>query len=285
MLTILYEDKEILVAVKPAGMESQSSRRLEPDMVSEIRKTMKESTKDSTTPVDIYVGVIHRLDKPVDGVMVYGKTKEAAAALSRQIQTGQMGKKYYAVLCGKPVKNAGSYVDYLLKTGKSGEVLLVDKGSREAKRSELSYRVLGTLTADAGTMEPQREAKMEMEPQKKARMELVRERQMAEDCSRELSLVEIELLTGRYHQIRVQFAGRGTPLWGDARYHPLWGGTLPGKTPSNDGMPAAVSLPRIRPNQDSLALSAVYLSFLHPRTGKKMEFSMKPGKPIFKHFL
>ena len=106
MLDILYEDKDILVVVKPAGVESQTSRRLEPDMVSEIKnylhrkvqETKKLSTglspKASTAPVDPYVGVIHRLDKPVRGVMVYAKNLKAAAHLSRQVQEGKLEKIY-----------------------------------------------------------------------------------------------------------------------------------------------------------------------------------------------
>lgn len=259
MLTILYEDADILVVVKPAGMESQSTRRLEPDMVSEIKKyrsrvpaggiSTKTSTKASTGAVDNYVGVIHRLDKPVDGVMVYAKTKEAAAALSRQVQNGQMRKRYLAVICGKPHDNQRTYVDYLWKTGSAGGVRLVDKGAKEAKRSELSYRVRKTLPTD--------EKAMPM-----------------------LSLVEIELLTGRYHQIRVQFAGRGMPLWGDARYNPLWGGTLP-----TEAGAAGMKAEKLKtPNQQGLALSAVCLSLVHPRTGKRIECSMQPQKPIFELF-
>ena len=154
MLDILYEDKDILVVVKPAGVESQTSRRLEPDMVSEIKnylhrkvqETKKLSTglspKASTAPVDPYVGVIHRLDKPVRGVMVYAKNLKAAAHLSRQVQEGKLEKIYQALVCGKPVDNVGKYVDYLLKDGKTNTSRIVDKSVAGAKRAELEYQIL-----------------------------------------------------------------------------------------------------------------------------------------------
>ena len=197
MLDILYEDKDILVVVKPAGVESQTSRRLEPDMVSEIKnylhrkvqETKKLSTglspKASTAPVDPYVGVIHRLDKPVRGVMVYAKNLKAAAHLSRQVQEGKLEKIYQALVCGKPVDNVGKYVDYLLKDGKTNTSRIVDKSVAGAKRAELEYQILEKKEQEDGTVR---------------------------------SLVEIHLHTGRHHQIRVQFAAHGTPLMGDTKW-------------------------------------------------------------------
>ena len=129
MLKIIYEDHDILVAEKPAGLESQASRGFEPDMVSEIKNHLKRaelsrlstkpSTKSSTRPVEPYLGVIHRLDKPVGGIMVYAKNQKAAASLSKQVQDGRMKKIYNAVVCGKLVDIVGNYVDYLLKDGTS----------------------------------------------------------------------------------------------------------------------------------------------------------------------
>lgn len=228
MVKIIYEDQDILVAEKPVGMESQSSRRLEPDMVSEIKKYLstKPSTKSSPRGGEPYVGVIHRLDKPVSGVMVYAKNQKAAAALSRQLQSGQMKKIYRAVVCGKLVDSVGSYVDYLLKDGKSNCSQVVDKDTAGAKRAELNYRVLAEEEAEGE------------EP---------------------ISLVEIELLTGRHHQIRAQFAAHGHPLRGDNKYNPDCKGGFP-------------------------ALSAVRLSFLHPATGKRVEFSMEPQGELFGRF-
>ncbi len=181
MLSILFEDQSIIVVEKPAGVESQAARGFGADMVSEIRKHIH---KLSPGNCGLYVGVIHRLDKPVQGVMVYAKTKKAAASLSKQVQNGRMKKIYYAVVCGKPVDNVGNYVDYLLKDEKNNYTKIVDKGTNGAKRAELTYHLVKSVQIDGET----------------------------------LSLVRIRLLTGRHHQIRVQMAGHGTAVKGDLKY-------------------------------------------------------------------
>lgn len=264
MLNILFEDHDILVAEKPAGLESQTSRGFEPDMVSEIKNHLKRSelshlstrssTKVSTRSVEPYVGVIHRLDKPVGGVMVYAKNQKAAASLSKQVQDGRMKKIYNAVICGKLVDIVGNYVDYLLKDGKNNYSCIVDKNTADSKRAELKYRVLDVR--DIGN-----------------------EPDAAERGLKMVSLVEVELLTGRHHQIRVQFSGHGTPLWGDGKYNPLWGGTLP----AGGKMQITQGAARGRGERE-LALAAVKLSFDHPSTGKNMEFTIKPRGKAFERF-
>ena len=226
MLKVFYEDQDVIVVKKPVGTESQAVHSFAPDMVSEIKKHIHRlSTENGERLVEDYVGVIHRLDKPVSGVMVYAKTKNAAAALSKQVAEGKMHKKYLAVLCGKPVDNVEKYVDYLLKDGKTNTSRIVDKSAAGAKRAELEYQIL-------------------------------EEKEQGDGAVR--SLVEIHLHTGRHHQIRVQFAAHGTPLVGDTKY----------------GAPAAASVGRAR--REPLALCAVRLSFLHPVTGERMEFSTEP---------
>lgn len=219
---ILYEDEHLLVCVKPAGMDSQASRGLNPDMVSEIRNYLKADC--GKLP---YVGVIHRLDRPVSGIMVYGKTQKASGTLSNQVKNHQMKKIYYAVLCGKPVDKQGELVDYLWKDGKTNtsRVVKADQG----KKAVLKYRILG----------------------------------VKEDQERTLSLAEIDLQTGRHHQIRVQFSHFGFPLLGDTRYQ---------KEESD------------RSRRDPLALAAVGLGFRHPETGKWMEFKKEPEQPVFLGF-
>lgn len=160
MIKILYEDDAVLVAVKPAGLESQASRKLEPDMVSEIKNYLlrsrrrkerqegrglstKMSTNSSTQAQEPYVGVIHRLDKPVSGVMVYAKTKEAAAFLSKEVQAHRVTKIYHAVICGKPVDNVGNFVDKLSMNRENNYSRIVDNSDPEGKTAELSYRVIG----------------------------------------------------------------------------------------------------------------------------------------------
>lgn len=246
MVKIIYEDSEILVAEKPAGLESQAIRKFEPDMVSEIRNYLvrsqkkrereqrrelstKPSTSLSTPAAAPYVGVIHRLDKPVQGILVYAKTKETAKALSRLISEGKTEKYYFAVVCGKPVEKEGTFVDYLRKDPKKNESAVVDKTVPGAREARLSYQVLESRRIDG----------------------------------EDLSLVGIRLETGRHHQIRVQFSSHGLPLWGDNRYHPDF----------QNGK-----------RRGSIALCAAGLAFVHPITGKRMEFSINPRGAAFSWF-
>lgn len=226
---ILYEDDSIIVVWKPVGMESQSSRGFGADMVSEISKHIHILSPNGGKP---YVGVIHRLDKPVSGVMVYGKTKKAAANLSKQVAEHEMSKEYLAVLCGNPVDNVYNFVDYLLKDEKNNVSQIVDMGINGAKRAELVCHIL----------------------EKKEN-----------ETYGELALAKIQLLTGRHHQIRVQMAGHGFPLWGDNRYNPAFDG--------KNG--------HLRGN---VALAAVGLTFTHPKTGEDMTFTKYPEAPIFQYF-
>ena len=251
MLKVLYEDQEIIVVVKPAGVESQAAKKFAPDMLSEIKKHMVIH-KTCTPGKEPYVAVIHRLDKPVSGVMVYAKTKKAAAALSEQVQNRKMDKYYEAVVCGKPVDNVDKYVDYLKKSVDGNYSQIVDKEDSEAKRAELTFETVKTVEGEDGP----------------------------------LSLVRIHLLTGRHHQIRVQFAGHGLPLYGDGRYNPRFGGTVSGETalPEKDaGGSGSAELRRLR--QVPLALCAVSLAFDHPVTKKRMEFSIKPSGGAFTKFV
>ena len=233
MLNILYEDEAVLVVWKPVGMESQSGHGFDADMVSEIRRYLStgkpvDNHKLSTKSVEPYVGVIHRLDKPVSGVMVYALSKNAAAALSRQVQDRKLEKIYGAVVCGKPEKDVDKFVDYLEKSVDGNESYVVDHGGKCGKRAELSYEALESLEDGGNGI---------------------------------LTLLRIRLETGRHHQIRVQFASRGLPLFGDRKY-----GT---------GAAAAAG---------PLALCAMSLSFVHPSTGKPMTFSVPPSGGAFSKF-
>ncbi|MDO5407240.1 MAG: RluA family pseudouridine synthase [Eubacteriales bacterium] len=239
MLNILYEDEQIIVVWKPVGLESQSSRGFGADMVSEIQRHIHKLSPKGGEP---YVGVIHRLDKPVSGVMVYAKEKKTAASLSKQVADHKMTKKYLAVLCGKPVDSVDNFVDYLLKDPVENSSRIVDKGINGAKRAELRMRALETK---------------EVEPYGT------------------LTLAEIELLTGRHHQIRVQMAGRGLPLWGDRKYNPEFGG----------GKQMGRGAGRGRMGRMDVGLSAYQIGFVHPGTGERMEFERVPDGGIFGEFV
>ena len=211
------------------------------------------------------MGVIHRLDKPVGGILVFGKTKEAAGALSKQVSGHQMEKKYLAVICGKPVDNFGTYVDYLWKDGKNNISKIVDKGITGAKKAELSYEVLKTIDGKIAGMP-----------------------------ETELSLVRISLKTGRHHQIRVQMAHHGTPLYGDMKYGVPVGtakldkkenadqGTM--KAAGNRNMPGIRTAGNMGSGRESIALCASSLTFFHPVTKKEMTFEIEPVGGAFQLF-
>lgn len=171
---ILYEDETIIVIRKPAGLATQSAKVGEPDAVSELKKYLAENGQKNP-----YIGVVHRLDQPVEGLLVFAKTKDAAAGLTKQLSVGTLNKNYYALVCGKPKEDCGELVDYLVKEQSMAKV--VPEGTPEAKKAVLQYKVL---------------------------------KRMPEG----LALLDIHIDTGRFHQIRVQMAHAGMPLLGDRKY-------------------------------------------------------------------
>lgn len=182
---ILYEDKDIIVCHKPAGIATQTARVGQADMASEITNYLKNARPDSKKP--IYVRVIHRLDQPVEGILVFAKNKSAAADLSRQAAGERMEKEYLAVVCGKDMPQSGELTDYLVKDGRTNTSRVVPPEVKDAKKAVLEYEVLEKIP-----------------PEK--------------DNLRQLALVRIRLHTGRHHQIRVQMVNAGMPLLGDHKY-------------------------------------------------------------------
>ena len=186
---ILYEDNSVLVIRKPAGLAVQSARIGQADVVSELKSYLaKQAGAGQGEP---YLAVIHRLDQPVEGILVFGKTPEAAKSLSAQITAGKMEKIYLAVTYGKQAeagKKEKVLEDYLKKDGKSNTSSVVNAHTPGAKKARLSYEVLG-------------EAVDAISGKKKW-------------------LLRIHLDTGRHHQIRVQMAHAGMPLVGDRKYNP-----------------------------------------------------------------
>lgn len=175
---ILYEDEELLVCYKPAGIAVQTPRASEEDMVSLLKKYRVQCRE---LP---YIGLVHRLDQPVEGVMVFAKTKEAAAALGRQMRERKFEKRYYAVVCGRLPERKGVLIDYLLRDGRNNISKVVPAHTKDAKKAVLYYDVLAEYEEPART------------------------------------LVQVHLETGRHHQIRVQLAHAGCPLVGDRKYNP-----------------------------------------------------------------
>lgn len=213
-LEILYEDNHIIVVVKPFNILSQSDDTKDIDMLTLIKSYLKEKYNK---PGNVYLGLIHRLDRPTGGIMVFAKTSKAASRLSEQIRLNLFTKKYLAIVNGYLSEKSGVFEDYILKKEDNSSVI-----SNLGKYAKLEYEVLKEKY--------------------------------------NLSLVNIILHTGRHHQIRVQFASRNHPLYGDQRY---------GKS-----------------SKKQLALFAYYLSFNHPVTKEKLEFIKYPDKVgIWKEFI
>ncbi len=160
-MEILYSDKDIAVCVKPVGLDSEHG----------VSQALTDALGGQFYP-------IHRLDQNVGGVMVFARTKQAAAALSRVVQEGQMIKEYVALVHGTPPES-GDWADLLFKDSRKNKVFVVKRERKGVKKARLTYDRL---------------------------------------TEGETSLVHIRLYTGRSHQIRVQFASRGYPLVGDRKY-------------------------------------------------------------------
>lgn len=232
---IVFEDEHIIVAYKPAGIATQTARLGQQDMVSELKNYLahKPENKGKGAP---YLGLVHRLDQPVAGILVFAKTKQAASSLSKQITDGIFHKYYYALVYGRPAKEQDVLEDYLYKDGKTNMSLVVKDDFPDAKKARLHYQWKETL--------------------------------MVVEEAQEASLMEIELFTGRHHQIRVQMANVGMPLLGDSKY---------GSDKSKEFSRKIACR--------NVALCACKLEFKHPATGKTVSFTKKPEDEIFLPFL
>ena len=175
-LRILHEDEHVIVCYKPAGIATQTAKMGAQDMESLLKNYLYK--KEKKMP---YVAVIHRLDQPVEGILVFAKTPFAAKELNKGMQGAGFGKYYKAVLCGEPKQKKATLEDYLVKDGKTNTSRVCSKDEKEAKKAVLSYEVL----------------KQENDK----------------------TLVQVKLETGRHHQIRVQMANMGCSIWGDTKYN------------------------------------------------------------------
>lgn len=174
-INVLYEDNHVIVVVKPINVLSQSDITNDPDMLTMIKDYLKEKYHK---PGNVYLGLVHRLDRVVGGVMVFAKTSKAASRLSDSIRKNLFHKDYLAICHGK-VKETETFIDYLEKKDDFSTIVTDEK---HGKLSELSYELISY------------------------------------NEEKDLSLVKVKLKTGRHHQIRVQFACRNHPLIGDNRY-------------------------------------------------------------------
>ncbi|MCM1127622.1 MAG: RluA family pseudouridine synthase [Lachnospiraceae bacterium] len=231
---IIYEDEHIIVVHKPAGIATQTARVGQQDMVSELKNYLA-GNRERREKGEPYLGVVHRLDQPVSGLLVFAKSRKAAAGLSAQVSNKQMEKYYYAVIYGVPAKEEERLENYLYKDGGTNCSLVVQEDFPHAKKAVLFYRKVCTM--------------------------LILEKEQ------EVTLLEIQLLTGRHHQIRAQLSHRGMPLLGDSKY-----GSVPSKELSREI------------GCKEVALCAYKLTLKHPITQKEMTFERQPEEAIFLPF-
>lgn len=178
-MKVIYEDNHIIVVIKEPNIPSQSDKTGDIDMLTLVKNYVKEKYNK---PGEAYIGLVHRLDRPVGGIMVFARTSKAASRLSEQIRNKTLKKRYLAVVDGQFNEKEGALADYLYKDERNNISKVVEATKKNAKRAELDYEVLNY------------------------------------DDKRDLSLVKIDLHTGRHHQIRVQMAHAGHSLFGDQKY-------------------------------------------------------------------
>lgn len=178
-LKVIYEDNHIIVVEKKVNIPSQGDKTGDIDMLTIIKEYLKEKYNK---PGNVYLGLIHRLDRPVGGVMIFAKTSKAAARLSEQVREKQFQKTYLVIVNGKIDKQKGTLEDYLLKNEKNNMSKVVKEGTKNSKYAKLDYEVLKY------------------------------------DEELNLSVLKILLHTGRHHQIRVQLSSRSHSIYGDQKY-------------------------------------------------------------------
>ena len=248
-LEVIYEDKYIIACVKPCGVPSQGDKSNDVDMVSQVQNYLFDNSESDEEP---YVAVIHRLDKPVGGILLFAKDRETAARLSDMQQDGQIEKYYQAVLTGFLPEDEEGFTDYLLTDAKTGTTKVVPKATKGAKEARLYYEILDEFETDIGP----------------------------------LSYVLIELETGRHHQIRCQMAAHGAPVWGDRRYNPQFGG---GSSKGGRGSSAGKSGRGGRnggsgtgsKNSGEIGLYFSRMEFDHPVTGERIILKAEPEGAAF----
>ncbi len=211
-MQVVYEDNQILVVIKPHNQPSQKDESGDLDLLTEVKEYVKQKYNK---PGEAFIGLVHRLDRPTGGLMVFARNSKSAERLSKQLQSHQMQKVYFAVVEGKIKYQSQSLVHYLKKDEKNNLVKICPALEEGAKKAELMFETL--------------------------------------ERNEKHSLLSVKILTGRSHQIRVQLASIGYPIYGDMKYNK-------------------------NATKGNLALWAGKLEFTHPTTKEKMVFIASPDE-------
>lgn len=256
-LNIVFEDNDILVCVKPAGIATESANIRNADMVSMVKSHLLASSTNGSLSINNsnnksmggapYVGLIHRLDQPVSGILVFAKNPAVAASLSKQVQTEDMQKHYTAVVEGD-FQEAFSSVPGI-ECLSDGTILVTNYLLKDSKQNKAIIAKKGQKGADG---KPAREAKL-----------IIENISYYEDTN--ISVLRIRLLTGRFHQIRAQLAGTGHPIVGDSKY---------GSDMILPDMDKKKFPDCFKDDLSGIALCASELAFKHPFSGKYMKFTL-----------
>lgn len=272
-LNILFEDSDIIVCEKPHGTATQSRRIGSPDMVNLIKRHIYEAAPDKGEP---YLAVIHRLDQPVRGILVFAKTPAAAKDLSHQLQNGDFGKYYLALTDGIPADASGTLENYLYKNPQTSTASVCDAKKKGAKKARLSYEIHNELrnffldtastdsediffsknhanTGDRHAADIQDSSANTADDPTSGIRDISSNSTSVDNRQSTQTLLKIHLDTGRFHQIRCQLAAIGCPIVGDTKYNPDC---------------------RTQKGWQTLCLCAYKLEFTHPVTHKKMKFSL-----------
>ena len=202
---VLFEDNHLLVVEKPRNMPVQEDSSGDRDLLNAAKDFLVEKYNK---PGNAFLALVHRIDRPVGGVLLFGKTSKGASRISNEIRLNRFDREYYAIVRGIPTKRKGTVTDYLYKNRKTNVSSVVKKGTKDAKKAKLEYEVIDV------------------------------------DSTEDLSLVKVKLHTGRSHQIRVQLSHMGFPIYGDQKYGQhvnkvgqqiaLWAHELAVKHPTKD---------------------------------------------------
>jgi len=238
-LNVIFEDNHIIVVEKPVNIPSQGDKTNDIDMLTIIKQYLKEKYNK---PGEVYLGLVHRLDRPVGGVMVFAKTSKAASRLSEQVRNKSFSKKYLVIVDGKLDNEQGVLENYLLKNERNNLSRVIDKELLEATHLK-SINELYKKQVNDGLELPKK--------YKTAKYANLEYKVLYYNPETDLSLVEVKLNTGRHHQIRLQFSNINHSIYGDQKY-----GT--------------------RGKGKQINLWAYELEIEHPTLKEKMKFNVLP---------